>query len=98
MISEEARTLFTSSIPQPILDLLPRTQPLAPKGQSIAPFPNPYAGRSVMTSEAIAFQEQKEAAKKSAQASGGARGVYGTKRLWREKRLESDSDDEDGQS
>ncbi|KAI0114333.1 hypothetical protein GGR51DRAFT_577369 [Nemania sp. FL0031] len=99
MGSEEARNLFASGIPQPILDLLPRGQPLAPtRGQGIAPFPNPYASRIVMTSEAIAFQEQQEAARKATQASGGATGVYEAQQLWREKRLKGDSDEEDGQS
>ncbi|KAI0399722.1 hypothetical protein F4802DRAFT_538609 [Xylaria palmicola] len=65
-------------------------------------FPNPFASRTVMTSEAVAFQERKDLARRARAATAGrAAGVYRAPSLWREKnRLsgggsDSGEDDED---
>lgn len=95
--SKTLNELLQSGAPQPILDLLPAHKQLAPGGGglSIAPFPNPFASRTVMTSEALAFQQQKELAKKAARAKGEASGIYVARSLWREKYRNDDSDDDE---
>ncbi|KAI1109597.1 hypothetical protein F5Y14DRAFT_22427 [Nemania sp. NC0429] len=99
--SKTLRELLQATTPssQAILgDLLPARKQLAPGngGFSVAPFPNPFAGRTVMTSEAVAFQQQKELATKAARARGEASGVYVADSLWREKHHSDDSDDDEG--
>ncbi|KAI1125520.1 hypothetical protein F5Y10DRAFT_284198 [Nemania abortiva] len=96
MASKAADDLFRSGVPQSLVNLLPG-KPLAAVGKrrGIAPFPNPYASRVVMTSDDIEFQEQQELDRKAAQATGKAAGVYVSPSLWREKMRKSDSDDED---
>lgn len=98
LASKTLSELFQAGASQPILDLLPVHKQLAPGrgGLSIAPFPNPFASRTVMTSEAVAFQQQKELAKKAARAKGEASGIYVARSLWREKYGNDDSDDDEG--
>ncbi|KAI0451364.1 hypothetical protein F5B21DRAFT_528031 [Xylaria acuta] len=89
--------LFKSGVPQPILDLLPPQKQLASgSGQTpVKPFPNPYAGRNVMTSVDTAFQERKELAEKTRQVANRAGGIYVSPTLWRETTRGSDDNKRD---
>ncbi|KAI1748464.1 hypothetical protein F4782DRAFT_550680 [Xylaria castorea] len=97
LASGAAAELFKSGLPQPILDLLPpQTRPLGKSRRTpIKPFPNPYAGRNVMTSLETAFQEQTELVEKNRQALHRAKGVYVAPSLWRENTWGWGGEDED---
>lgn len=86
LASGAAAELFKSGVPQPILDLLPSQRQLGPGSARapIKPFPNPYAGRNVMTSVNTEFQERKELAEKSRRVVDRAEGTYVAPSLWRE--------------
>ncbi|RYC59088.1 hypothetical protein CHU98_g7119 [Xylaria longipes] len=99
LASGAAADLFKSGVPQPILDLLPSQKQLSSgSGQTpIQPFPNPYAGRNVMTSVNAEFQQRKEVAEnaeKNRQALERAGGVYKAPSLWRERSWDSEKDDD----
>ncbi|KAI0508907.1 hypothetical protein F5B22DRAFT_649606 [Xylaria bambusicola] len=91
--SEAASDLFTSGVPQPLPSLSPRIRQLS-QGSGRAQFqvfPNPFANRVVMTSEAQAFQEQRRIAEQANEASG----TYTAQSMWREK---SHTESDDGMS
>ncbi|KAI0442924.1 hypothetical protein F4803DRAFT_575044 [Xylaria telfairii] len=98
LVSAAAANLFKPSVPQPILDLLPSQKQLGPGSARppIKPFPNPYAGRNVMTSVNTQFQERKELAQKSRRVVDRAGGTYVAPSLWRE--AASDEGSSDGES
>ncbi|KAI8623431.1 hypothetical protein F5Y19DRAFT_481708 [Xylariaceae sp. FL1651] len=84
------------SVPQ-TAPWVPTAQPPPPNqtpiayGPPILPFPNPYASRIVLTSEAKAFDEQKKLQSQTSQSTGTASGVFTTTRMWRE-RVDKDDD------
>ncbi|KAI1420202.1 hypothetical protein F5Y12DRAFT_719798 [Xylaria sp. FL1777] len=93
---QTSSNVFTSGVPQPLPNLSPgRKQLVRGSGQSqFQLFPNPFVSRVVMTSEAIAFQEQKRLAEQATRMTNKAAGNYVARSLWREKRRR-DSDDDD---
>ncbi|KAI2641330.1 hypothetical protein GGS21DRAFT_487683 [Xylaria nigripes] len=94
--SPAATELFTSGVALPITVNSGTKKQLVPgsKQQLISPFPNPYANRTVLTSEFKAFQEQKKLKEHSTSTIGKVTGIYKSARLWREIKDDSD-DDED---
>ncbi|KAJ3574737.1 hypothetical protein NPX13_g4269 [Xylaria arbuscula] len=56
-------------------------------------FPNPFVDRTIMTSEAVAFEGQRRLREQAAQMQNAAAGIYTTQPMWRERR-HVDSDDE----
>ncbi|KAI0905467.1 hypothetical protein F4823DRAFT_566721 [Ustulina deusta] len=93
--SKAASDLFTSGVPQPLPNLSPGRKRLGRgSGRSqFQLFPNPFVGRVVMTSEAMAFQEQKRLAEQAVQMENKAAGTYTARSLWREKRRRDSDDD-----
>ncbi|KAK5633797.1 hypothetical protein RRF57_009511 [Xylaria bambusicola] len=90
LASQAASDLFTSGMPQRLPSLSPRRKQLSQGSgrPQFQVFPNPFASRAVMTSEAIAFQEQRRIAEQANEASG----TYTAQSMWREK-SHTESDD-----
>jgi hypothetical protein len=87
---------FQSGIPQPIINLLPRqvgaSEARRRGGLIIPPFPDPYASRVMLTSEARALEEQRRLAEEAARTANNASGAYTAPQLWQTRRPNSDSD------
>ncbi|KAF2966579.1 hypothetical protein GQX73_g7013 [Xylaria multiplex] len=86
------------AVPQPLPNMSPgRKQLVRGSGKhAFQLFPNPFAGRAVMTSDIVAFQEQKRLTEQAAQMANQAAGVYVSSRMWREKRQKDGDSDDDG--
>ena len=93
--SKEASDVFTSGVPQPLRKVSPKSKQLGQgSGRSqFQVFPSPFANRTVMTSEAAVFEEQKRLREQAVQMENEAAGIYKTRSLWREmKHVDSDEE------